>query len=498
MSDDTPFRTLAVWWAPTAAQARLAGRFWVDRSGDSRFAYDSSWLADPAAPPLSFSLPKRARPFGRRECRPFFEGLLPEERQRDAIARRLGISPGNDFRLLEALGGDVAGALVLLPEQLDGQEAAGQDARDRYLRPTGGSGNERPRPLEDAELAALIDGLPARPMMAGEAGLRLSLAGAQSKLPVVFCDGRVALPAAGQATTHILKPAMSGVPATVENEAFAMRLAALAGLTVAAAEPRVVRDGKGGRRAYLLVERYDRAVEPDGSHSRLHQEDFCQALGILTQRKYASDGGPTFAGCFDLIRRACSRPAVDAMRMLDAALYQLVVGNADAHGKNYSLVYRPLGPGGDGPLAFAPALAARPMGAAPPGPPFIVELAPLYDLLTTVVYEELSPRLAMRVAGRATLEEMEARHWSRFAEEIGIAEAVVRRRAANLVRQVLRALPLAMEEIGRSRPAANEESLNPEAPNPEASDPEALDREALSRQAETIERRARRVAQILG
>ena len=158
---------LAVCW-----DGRVTGSLGLDSNGDMQFAYDPEWLSEPAAPALSFSLPKRREPFGRRECQPFFGGILPEEGQRIAIARALGVSAENEFRLLEHLGGEVAGALTLLP--------AGQ----KPLLPS----TAPPDLLDDAHLLQLLDRLPIRPMLAGEGGLRLSLAGAQSKLPVLVIE----------------------------------------------------------------------------------------------------------------------------------------------------------------------------------------------------------------------------------------------------------------------------------------------------------------------
>ena len=245
----------------------VVGALTADRHGAMRFAYDAGWLADPAAPALSCSLPKRPEPFRPRECRPFFEGLLPEGAQRDAVAAACGISPANEFALLERLGGDVAGALTLRPADEEFRSAdAVQPAKG--VPPTNA--------LDDRELADILASLGARPLLAGTRGLRLSLAGAQSKLPVVLVGGRVALPAPGQPTTHILKPPIARFPATTENEAFAMRLAARLGADTAPVEPYAVADGH-----CLLVTRYDRRREEDGTVRRLHQEDFCQALGVL-------------------------------------------------------------------------------------------------------------------------------------------------------------------------------------------------------------------------
>lgn len=203
-------RRLSVWW-----DGVVVGTLQMNQHGQMRFTYAADWLADASRPAISFSLPKQEQPFTQRQSRPFFAGLLPEEAQRDVIAGALGISKGNDFAFLEALGGDVAGALSLWPE---GEVPPAPE-------PTG-----TPRPLSDEELVDVLDTLPKRPLLAGREGLRLSLAGAQTKLPVVLVNDRVALPAPGQPTTHILKPAIERFPHTTENEALAMTLAAAVGL----------------------------------------------------------------------------------------------------------------------------------------------------------------------------------------------------------------------------------------------------------------------------
>jgi serine/threonine-protein kinase HipA len=374
---------LSVWW-----DGRVAGSLHLDQHGDMEFTYAPEWLADAKAPALSFSLPKRAKGYGRRECQAFFGGILPEEGQRHAIARALGVSAENEFRLLEHLGGEVAGALMLLPD--------GSASQPRS--------EGAPDILSDDKLLALLERLPVRPMLAGEGGLRLSLAGAQSKLPVLLIDGQIALPAPGQPTSHILKPPIARFEGTTENEYFCMTLAAAIGLDVAPVEMRSV-----AGRPFLLITRYDRAQNADGQLIRLHQEDFAQALGISSQRKYASEGGPTFKDSFALLRRAASRPARDILRLLDAAIFNLIIGNADAHSKNFSLLHT-----GGG-----------------------VALAPLYDLLSTAVYPDLSAKLAMKIARQATLEEIQPRHWDAFAVDVDLAAPYIHRRVKQLCDGVL-------------------------------------------------------------
>ncbi|QQR69864.1 MAG: type II toxin-antitoxin system HipA family toxin [Alphaproteobacteria bacterium] len=375
-------RQLVVWW-----NGRMVGQLTQDRHGELGFVYDPDWIADGASLPLSASLPKRAEPYARRECRPFFGGLLPEESQRDAAAQALGVSKANDFALLDRLGGDVAGALQLLPV---GQEP--------FLESVA-----QPKALRDDQLIAVLDKLPMRPLLAGEEGLRLSLAGAQAKVPVVVADGAIALPEPGQATTHIIKPPITRFPATTENEALVMRLAAACGLNVAPVEARVVRD-----RPFLLVQRYDRDFGADGRVRRIHQEDFCQALAVPPETKYAAEGGPTLQDSFALVRRISARPAQDVLALLDAVIFNLIAGNADAHGKNFSILYSDQGP----------------------------RLAPLYDLLSTVLYPDLSPKMAMKMGKGATLAEMDAKSWTAFAAEAELGLSLVRRRVEELCARV--------------------------------------------------------------
>jgi serine/threonine-protein kinase HipA len=378
-------RRLIVWW-----DGARVGELALNEYGEPEFAYAADWIAMANTRPVSASLPLQPEPFDRRATLPFFEGLLPEASQRTAIAQALGISERNEFRLLEEIGGEVAGAIEVWPEGVE-----------RSLSSASGTS----RILSDDELVALIDRLPTRPMLAGgEDGLRLSLAGAQSKLPVIYRDGQIALPAPGQPTTHILKPEIARFDGTAENEAFCMRLARAIGLDAAEVQYRTV-----GDKRFLLVERYDRQAREDGKTVRLHQEDFCQALGFTSARKYASDGGPVFRDCFALVRRVTTRPAAEVLKLLDAALFNAIIGNADAHAKNFSLLYLP----------------------------DRTQLAPLYDLLSTVAYPDLSQRFAMKIGGRRTLEEIYPADLDKFAKDIEIRAPFVRKRMREIAEAII-------------------------------------------------------------
>jgi serine/threonine-protein kinase HipA len=250
---------------------------------------------------------------------------------------------------------------------------------------------------------ASIDRLPERPLLAGEEGIRLSLAGAQDKLPVLAVDGRIALPLHGAPSSHILKPAIRRIEDSVHNEGFCLALAKAIGLNAVAAD---IRDVAG--RTYLLAERYDRTRGPDGRPRRLHQEDFCQALGVAPEYKYQNEGGPSIIDCFALVRKATRPSALYLPQFLDAVLFNALIANNDAHAKNYSLLY---GAGG-------------------------TTLAPLYDVLCTAVYPELTPKLAMKIGDHCKFSDIFPRHWERFAQSANLFPPQVRRRLLDLARRL--------------------------------------------------------------
>ena len=360
------------------------------------FAYDPDWLATGPGYPLSRQLPLQTEPVSGRGVRAFFSGLLPEAEPRDRIASLLGVSAGNDFAILERIGGDCAGAVSLFPEDMP--------------LPASRTGNLRW--LDETGLASIVERLPRQPLMAGESGLRLSLAGAQIKLPVVLAgdagtkDARMALPLDGTPSTHILKPEPARFPGLVANEAWCMTLAREVGLKVAECHPRII-----GTTPCLIVRRYDRVAGADGSVQRLHQEDFCQALGFPASRKYQQEGGPSLKECFGLIREWSSVPVIDVRDFLDAVIFAALTGNADAHSKNFSLLYS----GKDR------------------------RLAPLYDQVCTLAWPELSKRLSMNIGTAATLEEVSPEHFRQLATTARLSWPMVRERLTAMADGVVEA-----------------------------------------------------------
>jgi serine/threonine-protein kinase HipA len=173
---------------------------------------------------------------------------------------------------------------------------------------------------------------------------------------------------------------------------------------------------------FLLVERYDRVhQQASGGESiveRVHQEDFCQALGVVPETKYQREGGPSLKDCFRLLREVSIAPVIDLVRLLDAVIFNYLVGNNDAHGKNFSLLY---------PRAGIEDVQVR--------------LAPLYDLVSTIYYPELSQEMAMKIGGEYSSANVTPQSFEKLAEEAGLAKPLVRRRVPELADAILSTLP---------------------------------------------------------
>jgi len=350
------------------------------------FQYAHEWLIQPNAIPLSLTLPLQSEAFESKKSQAFFRNLLPEGNVRQAVARSLKISEQNDFALLEALGGECAGAIFVLPQDAPPIEKQSYKA------------------LSAKELHNKINQLPTRPFLVGEEGIRLSLAGAQNKLPVYVKNNQIHLPLYTSPSSHILKIPIPDLDNTVMNEAFCMTLAKRMGLPV----PSVILHQ--GIETLYLVERYDRAYNPTGQLMRLHQEDFCQALGISPDFKYEAEGGPSLQNCFDLIRQYSSQPASDVKALLDWVIFNYFIGNADGHAKNLAL------------------LMTTNEG---------LRLAPFYDLICTRVYPELTSRLAMKIGSENRPDWVMVRHFKKFAHQVDIQSKWV----INTLHQFAQALP---------------------------------------------------------
>lgn len=345
----------------------LAGQLVQGKGGALSFTYDGLYV-EGGKPAVSISMPVQEQSYDGTEVRAFFSGLLPDDIVRHRLAKYLGVSEKNPFSLLEVIGGECAGALSLYPEGDKPSEAKNADVKV----------------LDEQSLKEILGLLRRRPLLAGDGGLRLSLAGAQDKIAVGMQDGKITLVRGHTPTTHILKPLIEDIKDSVHNEVFCMRLAAMMGIDVPSVEIRWL-----GDTPYFLIERYDRVKTGAGKIQRLHQEDFCQAMGIMPDIKYEREGGPSVADCQTVLRENSTRPAVDNLRFLERVIFNYLIGNADAHGKNYSLLYTNTKP----------------------------QLAPAYDLLCTKIYPELSIRMAMKIGKNYKPDDVFIRHWNRLVPD---------------------------------------------------------------------------------
>jgi serine/threonine-protein kinase HipA len=392
--------------------SNLVGHLIQDDGGQMVFDYSETWIESPTSIPLSQSLPLRKERFTRNECQGFFAGILPEEGKRETIAHNLGITPKNDHAMLEQIGGECAGAVTFVP--------AGGPLPEK---------NYHYRKLGDEELATILKALPHRPLMTGgDEGVRLSLAGVQDKIAVHINGENISLPLGGAPSTHILKPAIERFEGVVFNEAICMKLADKVGLPTAQVEICTV-EGID----FLMVERYDRTLVPGGlfgppimmyETKRLHQEDFCQALAVPPHKKYQSEGGPSLKQCFDLVREVSSVPAIDLQCLLDAVVFNILIGNNDAHSKNFSLLYDE-----------SPSLTTRLLENN-----LLIKLAPLYDLVSTAYYPELSPKMAMKLGEEYISDKLLPKHFERLAEETGFAKKMAVKRVLEFTEIVKEAM----------------------------------------------------------
>jgi serine/threonine-protein kinase HipA len=234
----------------------------------------------------------------------------------------------------------------------------------------------------------------------------MSLAGAQTKLAVAVDEaGRISVPMNGSPSTHILKPDVPQLCGSIYNEAFCLTLARRINLSAP-----YVTTGRAGKRAYLLVERYDRRYQ-SGRWRRLHQEDYCQALGKPPSAKYESNqtgtSGPTLKEMFALTRR--HMPPTEILRLLDRVIFNVLACNTDAHAKNYSVMI-----GGNG-----------------------VSLAPTYDVMCGEVWESVTKNLVHKIGGNNRGEQLQAKHWRQFARECGLNPKQVRDRVETLAKSVI-------------------------------------------------------------
>lgn len=340
-------------------------------NGKMEFTYDEN-----AQKPISLSLPLQKEPFKEKVCRAFFGGLLPENpNMRELLAKKYNINVNDDFKLLREIGRDCAGALSF-HEMTEPQKSY------QMLKIEGSI-------LSDEELKKYLEELPYRPYL----GKRLSLAGAQEKTAVCVINGKIALPNDDIPTTHIIKTALPKYVQSIQNEYICMKAAKEIGLEVAEVEIRKV-----GEIEFLLVERFDRKYSNNLECERILQEDFAQSLGVQARDKYKV----TFKDCLKVLNQTAT-PANSKLRFVRQVIFNYLIGNTDAHAKNFSVYLT-----NDG-----------------------ITLTPAYDLLCSSIYD-CDQRIAMKLGKARYYSDVTEKDWEIFVQDLDISYKLVQ---AELERQ---------------------------------------------------------------
>ena len=380
---------------------RLAGA--LERTdGRISFRYLAVYLESDSPAVVSSTLPLSERTYEERDVMAFFSNLLPDEGVRRRIAEIVGVTPEDTFGLLCEIGGDCAGAIA-------------------FWKP-----GKRPcridepvyRELTDDEADDILRNLGKRPLGIDDDFRGISGAGAQDKLIACLRDGKILLPLRGTPSTHIIKPEIERFPGSVQNEYFCMELSRRCGFDTAECSIVNLRGID-----YYVTRRYDRA-ESGGIVRRLHQEDFCQLLKCRPEIKYQDQGGPSVVECVRLLRDM-HLPGSDVMSFVDRVVFNFIIGNGDAHGKNFSVVYR------DG----------RP------------RLAPQYDLICTTVYPQIGRKMAMKFDGKFEFRWITPGKIARTFERAGIGGKLVSDSISRQIAAVKREVPSLVDEVDKRHPS---------------------------------------------
>jgi serine/threonine-protein kinase HipA len=338
------------------------------------FNYENSWLNDPKSFALSIALPLSPETFGNKKTLSFFENLLPEGEVREAIARAHNIE--SDFDFLKEFGEDCAGAVIVSADEVSPFK-----------------GNAQGKKLIDMQKVyeAIDHNHSVADVISETDPGYLSLAGAQDKFPAILHNGKFYLPENGAPTTHIVKVPIrrKKVTESVFNEFYCMELARRIGFNI----PKCQVMGEGTHPLFV-IERYDRFTDKNGVVHRIHQQDFCQAQGITSESKYEINGGPSIKANYELIKSNVTiKKRVQALQtFLDWVCFNFLIGNNDSHSKNISFLLN------DGKI----------------------ELAPLYDLISTAIYPKLQPEFSFKIGGRNQYHRIGKNQFEELDQELGV------------------------------------------------------------------------------
>lgn len=365
---------------------QVAGNVYQIGNGRLVFVYDDAWREQRDSYPLSLSMPLTASQHGHKATHAYLWGLLPDNSETVASwAKKFGVSRYRVVDLLASVGEDCPGAVQFaLPDRAMAL-AGTATIEDENIAVDW---------LTEDDVASRLRELRANPG-AGRAPSdtgQFSLPGAQPKTALYqSANGRWGVPRGRMPTNRIIKPPTLDLADLAYNEHYCLSLARAVGLVAATSSVQLFGDEEA-----IVLERYDRTIHGK-QLLRIHQEDSCQALGIMPDSKYEDRGGPGIADIVEVLRSSSSEPLQDVQQFLDAMILNWFLAGTDAHGKNFSIL-----------LARGPQL----------------RLAPIYDLISTLPYPKFEYgiiRLAMSVGGEWRIAALGQKHWESLARDVGIA-----------------------------------------------------------------------------
>jgi len=387
MNTDNNNRTLNVY-----LYGEKIGVLHEDRFFHLSFQYDNGNV-----PPLSVNLPVRDEQYSHAYAFAFFENLIPEGNALKLLT--IDRTTGNKvFTILDKFGGDCAGAVSF------------------YKTIPINNIDEKLIKISSTKIAQIIDKLPEDPLLTSlKNPPRLSLAGAQSKFAVHKINNQYYRSDDNHPTTHIIKITNKQFQNLLENELFCMRLGKETKLDVP-----YVKLYEAEERPYLEIERYDRSTK-NGIVKRIHQEDFCQALGMLSDQKYQFSSGASIKNCYKVIESFSSNHITDINRFLEWVTFNYLIGNTDAHAKNISLLHTDSG----------------------------IKLAPFYDLLSVEAYPKkvVDHSIAMLINGKGTYESVKTNDFTALFEQLELNVTNTKRLIKDKFADVVKTAEAVKEEL---------------------------------------------------
>ena len=396
-----------------------AGTLIQDESGALSFDYRREYRGVP----LSSAMPLSTQTYRDKAVHPYLWGLLPEDQTtRERVAADAGISPNNPFALLGVIGLDCPGAVQFCQHGADPSRA------------------EQLVPIDERQIARRLKlGREEGSSWLAESE-HWSLGGQQSKFALRNRAGNWFSCEGAAATTHIFKSGVRGLSHQALNEYVCMRLAAACGIDSAKVEYLEFEGDDGEFEPAIVVERYDR-IHVGSGIARVHQEDFCQALGCLPQNKYTMYGGPGCIESIKLLRSTGAEARRNVARFLQMLFFNYLIAATDAHAKNYSLILRPNG---------------------------AHQLAPMYDVASIAPYVDASewqkkpPKLAMPIGEENRAGHVSAENINKMVERCGLSDMGITTKGcidlmtlyANMIPEKLESVFKGLEETSSAKAAA--------------------------------------------